>query len=414
MRALLTAVLVLTSSAAIAKAPFPVPDTRQNACYNAATKIPCPKKGEPFFGQDAQHSGTEPSFTDNGDGTITDNITGLMWAKSPDLNGDGKITIADKLSFDDAALKAKDFKLAGHTDWRLPTIKEMYSLMDFRGVDPSGYTGDNVSGMVPFIDRKFFDFAYGDTKAGERVIDSQMASSNLYESGTMQTKERTMFGVNFADGRIKGYGLTLHGRPKLFYVMYVRGKSGYGVNKLNDNGNGTITDATTGLMWSKADSANPMNWQDALAWIAAKNASNHLGHNDWRLPNVKELQILLDYSRAPDVSNSPAIDPIFQSTQIANEAGQVDWPAYWSSTTHANWTDRPGRYGAYVNFGRAMGFPGGWLGGLTGQSWTDVHGAGAQRSDPKAGNPADYPRGEGPQGDAIRILNYVRLARDVN
>ena len=41
----------------------------------------------------------------------------------------------------------------------------------------------------------------------------------------------------------------------------------------------------------------------------------------------------------------------------------------------------------------------------------DVHGAGAQRSDPKAGNPDDYPYGRGPQGDVVRINNYVRCVR---
>jgi hypothetical protein len=47
--------------------------------------------------------------------------------------------------------------------------------------------------------------------------------------------------------------------------------------------------------------------------------------------------------------------------------------------------------------------------------WIDVDGAGAQRSDPKVGNPADYPQGHGPQGDAIRISNYARLVRgDLN
>ena len=44
--------------------------------------------------------------------------------------------------------------------------------------------------------------------------------------------------------------------------------------------------------------------------------------------------------------------------------------------------------------------------------WQDVHGAGAQRSDPKSGDPANFPTGRGPQGDAIRINNYVRLVRD--
>jgi hypothetical protein len=42
----------------------------------------------------------------------------------------------------------------------------------------------------------------------------------------------------------------------------------------------------------------------------------------------------------------------------------------------------------------------------------DVHGAGAQRSDPKSGNAAMFPHGRGPQGDVIRISNYVRLVRD--
>jgi len=50
----------------------------------------------------------------------------------------------------------------------------------------------------------------------------------------------------------------------------------------------------------------------------------------------------------------------------------------------------------------------GYMNGL----WMDVHGAGAQRSDPKDGDPADYPEGHGPQGDAVRIFNYVRAVRD--
>ena len=43
--------------------------------------------------------------------------------------------------------------------------------------------------------------------------------------------------------------------------------------------------------------------------------------------------------------------------------------------------------------------------------FTDVHGAGAQRSDPKTGDPAGFPHGHGPQGDVIRIYNYVRCVR---
>lgn len=51
--------------------------------------------------------------------------------------------------------------------------------------------------------------------------------------------------------------------------------------------------------------------------------------------------------------------------------------------------------------------------GYMNNNWVDVHGAGAQRSDPKAGNPADYPTGRGPQGDAIRFYDHVCLVRSV-
>ena len=215
-----------------------------------------------------------------------------------------------------------------------------------------------------------------------------------------------LFGVNFADGRIKGYGLTLFGGDKTFDVACVRENSTYGVNDFVNNGDGTISDNATGLMWAQEDSGSNapegLNWEEALAYVEAMNEANYLGYNDWRLPDVKELQSIVDYNRSPDSTNSAAIDPLFNATPITNESGQTDYAFYWSSTTHANWTNQPGRAGAYVSFGRAMGYM---------NNWVDVHGAGAQRSDPKTGDPNDYPTGHGPQGDAIRIYNYVRLVR---
>ncbi|MCP4384905.1 MAG: DUF1566 domain-containing protein [Hyphomicrobiales bacterium] len=402
--AIAAATILAASGSAVAAAPFPVPDTLQQACFDDAVEIACPSAGEAFYGQDAQHEGTQPSYADDGDETVTDNVTGLMWAASPDLNGDGDIDIADKRTYDDALTGAAGFTLGGYDDWRLPTIKEMYSLMDFRGIDPSGYQGTGTAGLVPFIDTDYFGFGYGDTRAGERIIDAQLASSTLYTSGTGPNNDRTMFGVNFADGRIKGYGLEIRGREKTFYVMYVRGDAGYGVNDFFDNDDGTVTDAATGLMWAQDDSGVAMDWPEALAWVQAMNAGSYLGHNDWRLPNVKELQSLVDYDRSPESTGSAAIDPIFATTEIVNEAGQTDFPGYWSSTTHKNWTEHPGRGAAYVNFGRSLGY--------IGNRWVDIHGAGAQRSDPKVGDPTEFPTGHGPQGDAIRIDNYARLVRD--
>lgn len=392
---------------------YPVVDTGQTSCFDASNAVASPELGAPFYGQDAQFMGNQPSYTLSTDGlTVLDNVTLLTWQKSPDTIADGSIDSQDKLTWTlaqarPAALNAARY--GGYTDWRLPTIKELYSLITFTGTDV-GPNADPAT-LVPFIDRTYFDFAYGDTEAGERILDAQFASSTQYVSTTM-LGDPTLFGVNFADGRIKGYSLvnTVSGPgDAVFYLRCVRGAA-YGGNDFVDNGDSTITDNATGLMWTQGDSNQGMNWQEALAWVQQKNAANHLGHPDWRLPNAKELQSIVDYARSPDTAQSPAIDPLFACSEITNEDGAADFPCYWTSTTHMS---SMGVHDAavYISFGRAMGYmTAPWDPALG--AWLDVHGAGAQRSDPKAGNPADFPLGRGPQGDAIRIYNHVRLVRD--
>ncbi len=217
----------------------------------------------------------------------------------------------------------------------------------------------------------------------------------------------TVFGVNFADGRIKGYPIELPGgKEKTFYVLFVRGNPQYGKNRFVDNKDGTVTDKATGLMWSKEDSGYGMKWRDALDWVQKKNRESYLSYSDWRLPNAKELQSIVDYTRSPDTTNSAAIDPIFDCTEITNEAGEPDYPYYWTSTTHVNMIG--GQNAVYIAFGRALG----WMKSSNGDfKLLDVHGAGAQRSDPKTGKLSDYPHGRGPQGDVVRIYNFVRLVR---
>ncbi len=380
---------------------FPIVDTNQTKFFDNSVEITEPANGEDFYGQDATYRGNQASYTDNEDGTLTDNVTGLMWQSTFDHNGDGSIDYDDKLSYDDLLAMVDDDETAGHTDWRLPTIKEQYSLIMFSGRDISGYEGTSTDDLTPFINTDYFDFAYGDTDAGERLIDVQCASTNVYVGSTF---EEMVFGVNFADGRIKGYGTNFMGQAKKFNYLLVRGNSTYGENSFTDNSNGTISDSATGLMWMQDDNGTGVTWQAALNY--AENIE-YAGFSDWRLPNAKELQGILDYTRSPETTSSAAINPIFNSTEITNEAGESDYPFYWSGTTHANWTSgNEGAWGAYVSFGRAMGYMDG--------SWVDVHGAGAQRSDPKAGDPSEYPNGNGPQGDAVRINNYVRLVRNIN
>lgn len=365
--------------------PYVVVGTGHDRCFDNAREIPFPAKGAPFDGQDAQFRSHPPAYRDNGDGTVSDLNTGLMWVKTPDLK--------QKKTFAEAAAGAAACRTGGHDDWRLPTIKELYSLVLFSGVDVAP---ESVTGGKPFIDMKVFDFVYGDVASGDRIIDAQYWSATEYLGRTM-SGNATVFGVNFADGRIKGYprDTGLRGTPAVHFVRYVRGNPQYGRNDFRDNGDGTITDAATGLIWMKNDSPTPMNWQAALVWAAKQNCA---GRMDWRLPNAKELQSIVDYTRAPTAADAarrgPAIDPVF------NVADPESW--CWTSTTHQG--PRGGNAAVYICFGRAFGH----MGPPGRRNRVDVHGAGAQRSDFKSGDPAQWPEGRGPQGDEVRILNYVR------
>ena len=458
---------------------FPVVGTGQTKCYGVGRNPEmrsCPAPGGDAFGQDAQYPFNAPRYRDNGDGTVTDEVTGLMWQK----------TFLGDVSWPDAAAAAARATTGGHTDWRVPTIKELYSLINFQGT--TGRAGPSQStppsDAVPYIDLRFFSFEYpsATSRAGARYIDAQYVSSTAYVGLAMGAP--AFFGVNFADGRIKGYPQRGRRDGGAWYARFVRGNPDYGKNDFRDDGNGAITDRATGLTWMQADSGQDgprrrlrnthytdgrMDWPEALAYCESL---SYAGSGDWRLPNAKELQGLVDYTRAPRSTRSAAIAPLFTASQITNEAGEPDYPAYWTSTTHLDGRV-PGTAAVVVFFGEALGAPsvnrlgggpgmqggtGGPRQGLGGQpqgrrpppagfggprqggggprygrgsppaghpppppsgggqpspNIIDVHGAGAQRSDPKIGNPGDYPKwGQGPQGDVRRVYNHVRCVRN--
>jgi hypothetical protein len=372
-------------------ADYPIVDTGQTICYDdEGRKIICPVDGDWFYGQDAQYTGLQASYEDNGDGTVTDLRTGLMWQKTPDFGA--------KKTYDEALDDAGSLRLGGYDDWELPTLKQLYSLIQF-------YGSSSDHPPVPYIDTDYFDFVYGDERKGERLIDAQYWSRTEYVGRTGPRDDQTVFGVNFADGRIKGYPLEdAGGKPFRSFVRYVRNDRRtreYGVNDFVDNGDGTITDRATRLMWQQGDSGRTYNWQDALEYAEELELA---GYSDWRLPNPKELQSIVDYTRAPDALDEsrrgPAVDPMFDVTETES------W--YWCGTTHG---DGPKTFAVYVCFGQAFGF---WRDDRGRDILVNFHGAGAQRSDPKSGNPTDpeWRDGFGPQRDEIRIFNYVRAVRD--
>lgn len=354
-----------------------------SVCLEAADVTYC------IVGTDQDKTSPQPHYRDNGDGTISDLNTGLMWVKER----------GEKLTYDRLADAAKECRVGDHDDWRVPTIKELYSLIIFSGANGRG--ADDVASYKPFIDTKYFGFAHGDESKGERYIDAQDWSATP-ELASGETNRPRIFGVNFIDGRIKSYPKFSPRNPEqahTMYVRFVRDNPDYGKNRFAEK-KGLISDKSTGLCWSKSDSQSPLSFAEAEAYVKEANAKKYLGFSDWRLPTAKELHSIVDYTRTPDTTKSAAIDKCFDVTSIENEVKQQDFPCFWTSSRLKT---GPRFAHIYIAFGRAMGFMRG--------AWRDVHGAGAQRSDPAKVEPGQYPQGRGPQGDAVRTGHFVRLVR---
>ena len=335
---------------------FVVVDTGQNKSYDNGTigeLSSFPNIGELYYGQDAQYSGTTADYTDNGE-TITDNITGLIWEKG-----------FNKVEWKNATNFASTSTTGGYSDWRVPTIKELYSLINFSGSTGTGnpFEANAPSDAVPYIDTDFFDFEYSPSG---RYIDAQYISITEYVSTTMNDSP-TFFGVNLADGRIKGYPQSGNMNDNTYYIRLVRGNIEYGKNRFQDNGNNTITDLATGLTWMKIDSGDSslknnldgyINTDGSLNWEEALDFSENLtfaNNSDWRLPNAKELQSIVDYSRSPDTTSSGAIDSVFEITSTIDGNGNIDYPYFWTNTTHLDGIN-VGEYAVYLSFGEAKGY----------------------------------------------------------
>jgi hypothetical protein len=361
---------------------YPIVDTSQTGLWDSnGNSITAPTTGQDFYGQDAQFSGTQPGYTSSSDGlTVKDEITGLTWQKTHKTS---PVYWAESQNVIDS-LNGQNY--GGYNDWRLPTIKELYSLW-------------NAGTGWPYIDTNYFDLNYSsENELSHAIFWSSDKYTGLFES-TMDTRaigKKMAFGVNFGTGHIKAYTICMGPRH---LVRCVRGNLSYGVNMFQDNTDGTISDLATSLMWAQSDSTSGMDWEAALAYVQTQNTANYLGHNDWRLPNTKELQSIVDYTRSPGATSpanvGPAIDPLFSCTGITNEAGNSDYPYYWTSTSAIFQANGPYLFAWYVAFGRAVD-----------ENGEDLHGAGAVRFDAKVtGGPA----GEGSE----RVYNYVRLVRTI-
>jgi len=360
---------------------YPVVSTSQTKCWDATGNIITPVLGEAFFGQDAQFAHTVPVYTKSSDGlTVKDEVTGLTWQKTYDSGTyywASIQTVVDNLNKQN---------YGGYTDWRVPTIKELYSLW-------------NASVGWPYIDTEYFDIKYTDEEDLSHAIfwSSDKYTGvlgNISDGHGEAAGDELAFGVNFGTGHIKSYSIS--SGPK-HQVRCVRGNLSYGVNLFQNNNDGTISDLATGLMWQQTDNGSGMDWEHALAYAQTQNAANYLGHNDWRLPNAKELQSIVDYTRSPYATNTanvgPAINALFSCTGILNDGGKADYPYYWTSTSAMSMANGAYPSAWYVAVGQAEDGNG-----------ENLHGAGAVRFDAKV---------VGTGAGEERVVNYVRLVRNI-
>jgi hypothetical protein len=304
-----------------------------------------------------------PRFTVNSDNSITDKLTGLVWAPdgnltktrdpgwyNDDIAGDGAVTWQH--AFDYVA-KLNNEKYLGYSDWHLPNINELESLLNEEQGNPGAW----------LITKGFTN-----------------VQSNIYWSSTTYADPSIIscaWSVDMSTGYVwvtpKSY---YTGKLNYYYVWPVRAGQAGGTIQLQqtgqktcyeeggspiscagtgqdgdiqagvvwpnprfkDNGNGTVKDNLTGLIWLK--NANPCGtktWNDALVYCNSL-ASGTAGltdesvAGDWRLPNQKELRSLCDYSHWP-VALPQGYNTFFTNVQF----GDLNW--YWTSTTSAYITD---------------------------------------------------------------------------
>ena len=255
---------------------FTLPDSGETRCYDNTSQIPCPTdRSASFYGQDANFM-TAPIFIqDNGNGTVTDNNTGLIWQQHPNTTSP---------TWEEATASCDTLELGGQSDWRMPTRRELATATFMDRDSPSTsylLTASNIPGKLWTATAAYrTDIAYC-IYTDRALVESDYKSSSLPDGG----------------------------------VRCVRGGQLPAFNP-SENGN-TITDTTTGNIWTANSAATARSWKDALAYCATLNDGNN---TDWRLPTVNELTSLLD-----DTAIVPALPSGFANPGKPS--------ILWSSTT---------------------------------------------------------------------------------
>ena len=228
-------------------------------------------------------------------GVVVDDVTGLAWQRARS---------ADAMLWKDASTTCANLVLGGHDDWRLPSLIELVSIVDF-------------TRQVPALDARAFPDATGANFWSATPLVGSAGTEEWY--------------LAFSTG------FTYHGHGDVLSleVRCVRdsrsapGTTASAAAQYSFPAEGMVLDTRTGLTWQRTIGPDTYAWSDALAHCAALS----LGGLTWRLPSMKELQTLLDLGR-----QNPALDPVAFPGAPSNE----HWTSSpLTSSTTDSW---------YVNF----------------------------------------------------------------
>jgi hypothetical protein len=275
----------------------------------------------------------------NGTGTvITDNLTGLIWQQDGStptvgLCTGGSMNWQDAIDYA-ACLNANSY--LGHSDWRLPNVNELLSLVNYGVQNPASwldsqgfantqpmaywssttYAPDTTSALVVGVYGIGIESYYNKTSTGYIYVRCVRGQSGSFGNSTISIP-KTGQAVSYASGD-DGAIQAGTGWPSTRFSVV-------------SSGSGTVVkDNLTALIWQQ-DGTMPTfelctgggaTWQGALDYVACLNANSYLGYNDWRLPNINEHNSLINYSQ----SN--------QATWLDSQGFTATQPSYyWSSTT---------------------------------------------------------------------------------
>ncbi|KJU86146.1 secreted protein containing DUF1566 [Candidatus Magnetobacterium bavaricum] len=259
---------------------------------------------------------TDNSIADSNNQTITDNLTGLMWAKDAGTPTVGSCT-GGAMNWQAALNYVACLNTAsylGYTDWRLPNINELESLLNaeyyYTWLNSQGFTNVQEAkywSSTSVVDNTLWAWFVAYRGGISMSIKTDSYDTSYYYAWPVRGGQSGAFGNAFvwATGQTTSYDANTPQRDDgAIRAGMTWPNPRFTDNSIADIGNQTVTDNLTGLIWTK-DASSPtvgsctgamvQTWQQALSYVACLNTSNYLDHSDWRLPNRKELKSLIDY-----------------------------------------------------------------------------------------------------------------------